>query len=53
MRTTSPQAQWMPNARKPDPEKYYNDCIQRIGDLADWFFHGSHSYVDTHHWPDL
>jgi hypothetical protein len=38
---------------RPEPEQYYNDCIQRIGDLADWFFHGVHSYAEPHHWSDL
>jgi len=42
-----------PNFSRPEPEQYYNDCIQRIADLADWFFHASHNYVDPHHWPEL
>ena len=42
-----------PHFPRPEPEQYYNDCIQRIGDLADWFFHGVHSYAEPHHWSDL
>jgi len=42
-----------PNFPRPEPEQYYNDCIQRIGDLADWFFRGWHVYTEPHHWPDL
>jgi hypothetical protein len=42
-----------PDFPRPEPEQYYNDCIQRISDLADWFFHGFHSYAEPHHWPDL
>jgi hypothetical protein len=42
-----------PNFPRPEPEHYYNDCIQRIGDLADWFFRGWHVYTEPHHWPDL
>ena len=42
-----------PNFPRPEPEQYYNDCIQRIGDLTDWFFRGWHAYTEPHHWPDL
>jgi hypothetical protein len=42
-----------PDFPRPEPEQHYNDCIQRIGDLADWFFHGVHSYIEPHHWTDL
>jgi hypothetical protein len=42
-----------PNFPRPDPEQYHNDCIRRIADLADWFFQGSHNYIEPHHWPDL
>lgn len=42
-----------PNFPRPEPEQYYNDCIQRIGDFADWFFRGRHGYTEPHHWPDL
>jgi len=31
----------------------YQDCLQRIGDLADWFFYGHHMYTEPHHWPAL
>jgi hypothetical protein len=43
-----------PNFPRPEPEQYYNDCIQRIGDLADWFFRGWHVYTRTYrHCPDV
>jgi hypothetical protein len=42
-----------PNFPRPEPEQYYNDCIRRIADLADWFFRGFHSYIEPHHWPDM
>jgi hypothetical protein len=42
-----------PNFPRPEPDQYYEDCIRRIADLADWFFQGSHSYIEPHHWPDL
>jgi hypothetical protein len=42
-----------PNFPRPEPGQYYKDCIQRVGDLADWFFYGFHGYLEPHHWPDL
>lgn len=42
-----------PGFTRPEPQQYYSDCIQRIGDLADWFFHGTNDYVEPHNWPDL
>jgi hypothetical protein len=42
-----------PNFPRPGPEQYYNDCIERLDDLADWFFRGYHGYVEPHQWPDL
>ncbi|MFJ8917318.1 hypothetical protein [Amycolatopsis sp. NPDC102389] len=42
-----------PNFPRPEPERYYEDCLQRLDDLADWFFHGFHMYVEPHVWPDL
>lgn len=47
--------QWTshPNFPRPEPEQYYKDCIERVGDLADWFFYGQHFYNEPHHWTDL
>jgi hypothetical protein len=42
-----------PNFPRPGPEQYYNDCIQRLDDLTDWFFRSWHVYQEPHHWPDL
>lgn len=42
-----------PSFPRPEPEQYYRDCIERLDDLADWFFRGYHSYNEPHHWPDL
>jgi hypothetical protein len=42
-----------PNFPRPEPEQYYKDSIERLDDLADWFFRGYHAYNEPHHWPDL
>jgi hypothetical protein len=42
-----------PGFPRPEPEQYYRDCIQRLDDLADWFFRGWHVYQEPHHWSDL
>lgn len=42
-----------PDFPRPEPEQYYKNCMQRIGDLADWFFHGHHSYAEPHYWHEL
>jgi hypothetical protein len=42
-----------PSFPRPEPEQYYHDCIERIDDLAAWFFHGYHAYREPHGWPDL
>jgi hypothetical protein len=42
-----------PNFPIPEPEGYYTDCLERIRDLADWFFHGVHSYLEPHDWAEL
>ncbi|MWA13288.1 hypothetical protein E5671_29640 [Streptomyces sp. BA2] len=42
-----------PDFPRPAPAAYYEDCLERIGDLADWFFRGESSYGDGHVWADL
>ncbi|MFD8676523.1 hypothetical protein ACFV1A_26015 [Streptomyces seoulensis] len=52
-------ATWVPawtshaNFPRPTPETYYEDCIERISDLAGWFFRGWHGYSKGHSWADL
>ncbi|PWU56541.1 hypothetical protein DLJ47_05780 [Micromonospora sp. S4605] len=41
-----------PNFPRPAAE-YHEACLERIGDLADWFFRGWHAYDETHVWADL
>lgn len=42
-----------PNFPKPAPDAYFEDCIERIGDLANWYFRGWHDYSEGHVWTDL
>jgi hypothetical protein len=42
-----------PNFPRPEPADYYTDCLDRLGDLADWFFRGVHNYLEPHVWADL
>ncbi|WP_406196994.1 hypothetical protein OG920_19230 [Streptomyces europaeiscabiei] len=42
-----------PNFPRPEPSVYYASCIERLTDLADWFFRGEHSYLEPHDWPEL
>ena len=42
-----------PNVPRPEPASYYTDCLERLRDLADWFFHGVHNYLEPHVWPEL
>jgi hypothetical protein len=42
-----------PNFPRPQPAHYYQDCLERLGDLADWFFRGWHAYQEPHVWRDL
>jgi hypothetical protein len=42
-----------PNFPKPEPADYYAACLERLADLADWFFRGWHAYEEPHAWPDL
>jgi hypothetical protein len=42
-----------PNFPLPEPTQYYNECIQRLDDLTDWFFRGYHGYIEPHQWHDL
>ncbi len=38
----------------PRPEDaYYRACLQRIEDLASWFFSGESPYVESHRWQPL
>lgn len=42
-----------PDFHRPEPRKYYEDCLTRLRDLADWYFRGFHSYQEPHDWVDL
>ncbi len=42
-----------PRFPRPEPEAYYVACIERLGDLADWFFRGWHAYQEPHAWREL
>jgi hypothetical protein len=42
-----------PNFPRPEPVQYYEDCRQRLHDLADWFFRGWHACQEPHLWRDL
>ncbi|MFJ5829590.1 hypothetical protein [Streptomyces sp. NPDC093089] len=42
-----------PNFPRPEPREYYDACIERLSDLADWFFLGWHTYTEPHVWPEL
>lgn len=42
-----------PHFHRPEPPEYYEDCLERLRDLADWFFRGEHSYQEPLTWPDL
>ncbi|MEV5977976.1 hypothetical protein [Streptomyces sp. NPDC052114] len=42
-----------PRFTRPEPVSYYEACLERIGDLADWFFQGESPYADRHVWTEL
>ncbi len=42
-----------PHFHRPEPQGYYEDCLERLSDLADWFFRGEHAYLKPHVWADL
>ncbi|GAA4594854.1 hypothetical protein GCM10023194_62900 [Planotetraspora phitsanulokensis] len=42
-----------PHFPRPKPDEYYDACLERLDDLADWFFRGVHNYIEPHTWPDL
>ncbi|GAA0486255.1 hypothetical protein GCM10010167_50180 [Paractinoplanes deccanensis] len=48
-------AEWTahPHFPRPEPAEYYENCLERLRDLADWFFRGFHAYQEPHVWPDL
>ncbi|MEU2663833.1 hypothetical protein [Micromonospora sp. NPDC007220] len=48
-------AEWTahPNFPRPQPAQYYQDCLERLRDLTDWFFRGWHAYQEPHVWRDL
>ncbi|MEV6370423.1 hypothetical protein AB0L86_26420 [Micromonospora musae] len=48
-------AEWTghPSFPRPEPAQYYQDCLERLRDLADWFFRGWHAYQEPHLWRDL
>ncbi|MFF2775463.1 hypothetical protein ACFVU3_11185 [Streptomyces sp. NPDC058052] len=42
-----------PNFPRPEPREYYDACVERLVDLADWYFRGRHVYMEPHVWRDL
>ena len=42
-----------PSFPRPDPRDYYEACLERLWELADWFFRGYHVYQEPHDWEDL
>lgn len=42
-----------PDFPRPKPAQYHQECLQRLDDLADWFFQGHHNYEEPHEWRDL
>ncbi|WP_017594924.1 hypothetical protein [Nocardiopsis potens] len=38
---------------RPTPESYHSACLERLEDLADWFFRGEHAYLPGYAWPEL
>jgi hypothetical protein len=42
-----------PDFRRPEPKRYFDDCLSRIDHSTDWFFTGHHGYLEPHAWPDL
>jgi hypothetical protein len=42
-----------PSFPRPEPTAYYTDCLERLSDLADWFFRGVHNYLEPHVWAEL
>ncbi|MFG3711819.1 hypothetical protein [Micromonospora sp. NPDC047730] len=48
-------AEWTAHSHfpRPEPAQHYQDCLERLRDLADWFFRGWHAYQEPHLWRDL
>jgi hypothetical protein len=52
-------AWWIPAQARYEPFRqrhgggYYDACLTRVSDLADWFFQGHHNYIEPHFWTDL
>jgi hypothetical protein len=42
-----------PSFRRPDDHDYYEACLQRLDDLASWFFSGHSPYDEDYTWPRL
>lgn len=42
-----------PDFPRPVPARYHQECLERLDDLADWFFRGWHAYQEPHSWPEL
>jgi len=42
-----------PKFPRPKPDSYYDACIERLRDLADWYFRGWHAYAESHVWSEL
>ncbi|MCX4851095.1 hypothetical protein [Streptomyces sp. NBC_00893] len=53
MATAVPSWTSHPSFPRPAPDTYFEDCLERIGDLADWFFRGESNYCPGHAWTDL
>jgi hypothetical protein len=55
----SAHAWWIPAQARYEPFRqhhggeYYDACLTRVSDLADWFFQGHHNYIEPHVWTDL
>ena len=45
---------WSTHENFPRPEPaYHAACLERLDDLAGWYFSGRHPYLEPHVWVDL
>ncbi|MFI6758293.1 hypothetical protein ACIBF5_04005 [Micromonospora sp. NPDC050417] len=42
-----------PDFPRPMPDSYYDACVDRLWELADWYFRGEHIYQEPHVWEAL
>ncbi|AUG78661.1 hypothetical protein CFP65_3886 [Kitasatospora sp. MMS16-BH015] len=42
-----------PQFPRPEPDRYYRACIERLSDLATWYFQGYHDHLEPHSWAEL